>query len=51
MSMANTMNLVCINLKAKPKEALCAATLNSAGKKKIYNKIKNKIKINNIINK
>ncbi|KRX08576.1 Metal-dependent hydrolase, composite domain [Pseudocohnilembus persalinus] len=30
MSMANTMNLVCINLKAKPKEALCAATLNSA---------------------
>jgi imidazolonepropionase-like amidohydrolase len=27
------MNLACINLKAKPTEALVAATLNAAGKK------------------
>ena len=31
MSMPFVMNLACINLKAKPKEALVAATLNSAG--------------------
>mmetsp|Transcript_2370 Transcript_2370/g.224 ORF Transcript_2370/g.224 Transcript_2370/m.224 type:complete len:103 (+) Transcript_2370:907-1215(+) len=30
MSMPFVMNLACINLKAKPKEALVAATLNSA---------------------
>ena len=31
MSMPFVMNLVCINLKAKPHEALIGATLNSAG--------------------
>jgi imidazolonepropionase len=33
MSMPFVMNLACINLKAKPTEALVAATLNAAGKK------------------
>lgn len=31
MSMPMVMNIVCINLKAMPKEALVGATLNSAG--------------------
>lgn len=37
MSMPLVMNLACINLKAKPKEVLVAATLNSAGIKKNVN--------------
>ncbi len=36
MSMPFVMNLACINLKAKPSEALVASTLNSAGIIKIF---------------